>query len=56
MTTILICFLIGTILTFWGGYDFAQYRQSNTRGRLISAVFTTVIGVLNLLTVFTMIQ
>ena len=56
MTTILVCFLLGAILTFWGGYDFAQYKQSMTRGRLISAVITTVIGVLNLLTVLTMLQ
>ena len=48
MTT-LIYFLIGTLLTFWGGYDLAQYGNNPGRTRLFYCVATTTLGLINLI-------
>jgi hypothetical protein len=45
----LIYFLIGTLLTFWGGYDLAQYGHNPERTRLFYCIATTALGVLNLI-------
>ena len=45
----LIYFLIGVVLTFWGGYDLAQYGNAPQRTRLFYCIATTTLGVLNLI-------
>ena len=46
---ILIYLLIGILLTFWGGYDLAQYGHNPEKTRLFYCIITTTLGVLNLI-------
>lgn len=45
----LIYFVVGVLLTFWGGYDFAQYKSNPQLSRLFSCIATTTLGILNLI-------
>jgi hypothetical protein len=40
---------IGIILVWFGGYDLARYIDDGSRRKLIYCVFTTILGVLNII-------